>query len=493
MPSIRNVHSKFTALIDQQRKIINALKEEQTTLNTDIGEATLTISKAVTEAIGKNDAASLSKFAQKLDSALTEAKMTETASYAELVTDTIANNTKLDTQISDYIATNGSAKDLASARAEAKKKRDISKQLYEIHQETIKTLTRKAEDITTFNTQNPENAITPDTRSFYEEKSAWRYITDKTYRKGRAALLAYKGDYFDDKSNLDAISTQIEDSRAGYAQDQAEYFSAAKKKQDLDDLISGKVSLSEIAEKLSAKTQGALLISDQFAKALSNQIGPDFATTVYKELLRQKNLGKIRDNISEQISSAQKTLSQLEAPMTKLNKGKRHAPSKHISLDLDKITNGVNNGVVLSSYRLASAERARNAVNSYTPSAGSDIMSLQNLMLIWMISDMSVDPAYAHSTIGLDEDVVAGLSNLNINLDLDHLTPDIAGAIDGLDGVSLSDSFNDLDLTKLDINNINIGNFDIGNVDVSVPTIDVSVPTFDMGGGGGCGGGGGGD
>lgn len=490
MPSIREVHSKFNALIDQQRKIINALKEEQTTLNTDIGAATLNVSKAVTEAIGTHDAASLSKFAQKLDSALTEAKMTETSNYTEFVTKNISNNAELDTQITDYIATYGSAKDLARARAEAEKKRDISKQLYDIHQETIKTLTHKAEDITTFNSQNPENAITADTRRFYEEKSVWRYITDKTYRTGRAALLAYKGDYFDDKSNLDTISTQIEDSRAGFAHDQAEYFSAAKKKQDLDDLISAKIDLSTIAETLSTKAQSALLISDQFAKALSNQIGPEFATTVYKELLRQKNLGKIRDNISEQISSAQKTLSQLEAPMSKLDKGKRNAPSKHISLDLDKISNGVNNGVVLSSYRLASAERARNAVNSYTPSAGSDIMSLQNLMLIWMISDMSVDPAYAHSTIGLDADVVAGLSNVDINLDLDHLTPDIAGAINGLDGVSLSDSFNDLDLTKLDISNIDVGNVDVGNLDVSVPNIDVSVPTFDLGGSGGFGGGG---
>lgn len=104
--------------------------------------------------------------------------------------------------------------------------------------------------------------------------------------------------------------------------------------------------------------------------------------------MKAKNLGKIHYNLSNYRDNANKAYGQLDAPMSKLRKGKRKAPSKNVRIDIDNIEQGIETGIALNGYRIASSLRSREDLGRYNNSSEiHNVFNMQNMMVMWMITE----------------------------------------------------------------------------------------------------------
>lgn len=479
MPSIRQTYYKFEELISKQQNANKALHAELRILSNDIAEKEASLVNDVKKIITNIDEA--------LIATLDEAAETANAdrSFSRIIAGLKQEDDRLSDEIAGIITKYGDDETRASNAKAYQTDIDQKNREKEPLQAEQDTLTEKNKQIAAHNEEYPDHEITPQTFNDLQSRAVLKWLSGG-FRDARAAISAYEGDFIADRARSEELKEPLRKLKSEIRRlnnEKNEILRAGDKISERTAQIEGPAGLLSHVQTTFAEL---LKKNPDFAKALAGKINEETLKPALLSAEKLKQLEQVKDNLEAQKDNGENTLRQLENPMAKLRKGKRNRPSKSIRIDLDNIEKSVNSSVALSGYRVASAERTRQAINTYQHT-DSGLFNMHNLMLIWMISEMSVDPAYAHETVGLDTNIAE-----EAGLDLDNLTPDVSGALEGLENVdsTLAESFNNMG--DVDIGSLDIGTVDVSNIDVSVPTIDVptiDVSSFDtggMGGGMGC-------
>lgn len=484
MPSIRDVHDTFEKLIRNQKKIVSSLQSEREAVRQQKSGTARQLRADIAAAIPDLTAPRLVLLTRIARQSGTPYDFT--GAVAQMVeTDSLIQNTQREEErvwgtpqhLKNKIREEQTAQNAAD-REDAESRR------------IVQTLDARMRPITTLNRNNTPK-ISRENRAQFESLKLWSFVSDTAYRQGYLALRAYAKtghDYFADFDTHAEASVKNAD--------------AASRLQQHKSNLSDMENALNRAEKLQQTYKGPDAILQTVRDQVNRQLvdNPVFAANLARDLpenigrplvlgaLKIRNLDKIEENLDRGIKDVLATVRNLEAPMSKLSKGKRYKPSKSVNVDLAKIEKGVNAQIAYSGYRAVSASRAREAVQTYQPSNSNDFLSFQNMFLIYMIMDMHTDAAYVNQTFGLDKDAAQSM-----NLNLEDLKPDLAGTLgDGIGNLSdqfngLGDSIGQMDLGQIERDLANMGSIDVGSVDVG--HIDTGSHN-DFGGGGYDGGGG---
>lgn len=223
---------------------------------------------------------------------------------------------------------------------------------------------------------------------------------------------------------------------------------------------------------------------------------------------------RVRQGLDGQIKAIDKIISKLQAPMSKLEKGLRHAPSKSISVDEGRIAKQVRQALASMKPLDASAQAALDNLGRLRvePDSLSQSRFYQraqtvpatdnaaNWLLMWMLLEGQFNPAVA-MIAGVNPALALGLSAVLPSWDqkqwdsANTLTPNVpeVPALDGPAGASsvpdtaipdipsggldLPAGSLDMSLPNLDVPNVNL---DLPSMDLNMPTIDVSVPDINL-------------
>lgn len=497
MPSIRNTRDKFNELIKSLKDVqsglnaeINAANREAVKYKTELTEGiALALPALTTEFIERLDRASEKSLAGRNFTTLTLGLFQEDAA----TNDRIAALQEKWISPADKIATRDIRKDeLEKIISTHTMTEDYARRL---------RIARSGIDVHNI---NHDRQITPETIGEFMPLNRWKYMTDETYRSGYKALRDYVP------------------VNKGFAEDCVKLETATKMKGDLSeskkslqktitDLDAG-ISAMNVLEGDIRHEKGKIKGPDAILDTLRNTVfhlcleNPNFTATLATELGREEGNSiavpalKIRTlersvaGLKAHDKGVTQTLRKLEAPMSKLNKGVRHAPSKSIRIDLDGIEKAVKGQNVAARNISGNARTFRTSVDSYTPAYRDDssFYFLQNYMLMDILMHHH-DHGYCHNTIGIPvncadsfnqvtiPDVnVTPSSSVDFNTaaaNFDPITPDISVPNVSMPDVSVPNiSVPDIQVSVPDISVPNISVPDISIPNISVPDISISIP-----------------
>jgi len=501
MPTIREVRDTFSNLIDRQKAVIDSMNAQARAVGADMKKADKTLSAAIAALLPSMDyekLESLSAAAVKAGSDKDFARMARGFEEADL--ETKAHLKALDDQ---HGSKDTIAEQTRILERDERAKREEARGFLGKVTEHVANMS----GITRYNRTHDEG-ISDSTRAYFQTLDRWKYITDGSYRDGYRLLKSYRedhGDYFRDIHSLkkETLSQGV----------------AEKELTDLNKALSRKTAVlasytelgkaymgtDAILGTLRDTLQDEVLYNEAFLKAFPEQLESE-ATPVVTAVMKIKALNKLAEDMKAGAKQLGVTLQKLEEPMSKLNRGASRAGYKNVDVDLVKIEKSVDAQNAMARYRTVNAEKARQSISTFTPSStdysrhnydsGSD---MNTMLLWWLIMDSgsgpnvnAADPAYINSTIGVDDKAASEL-----NLDVEALKPDIAGALSEGGGVLETFNASAPDFSSIDRD---IGNFSVPEVTIDTGSIDTgssysydSSPSFDCGGGCDGGGGGGGD
>lgn len=462
MPTIREVHDAFQRMISEQKKVVKSLQgEREETRNLKRDAEThlggLFSAAPIVPDLSEQTLTMLNKAMSKIWAGV--------KNPVEQARESLQKDIQTQERLAQRLAEWGPVADLESQKRKvtedyAQAGKDLNQ-----HQTREEVLSRRLSSVNVFNGAGRALPLIRENAAHYGAFKFWPYLFNRDYRQGYSLLKKHNAsghNVFDDQGAHVEAERSIKITSEKKAELARGVTILAGRVDEVAGLNAAHKGPDAILQTLRSGVKTLLIENEHFANDLAPHLPPHYARPIMTTALKIRNYSKIEDNLDQTLKQVLSTIRTLEAPMSKLAKGKKYKPGKSVNIDLRKIEDSVKAQRAIGSYHCISASRARSAVHDYTPSrsdaANNDMMTMQNLLLLYIIMSSDTDPAYLNQTFGLNADVAQ-----SANIDLANLTPDIAGAI-GNDLNGISDSIGNIDLGN--ISNIDVGSIDIGTIDV---------------------------
>lgn len=481
MPNFREAYNSFSDFISRQNKIISSLRAEKSEtvslLRKEQKDLTLLIAKAFPSV--KGDAL------EQLTTAAEEAE--KPRNFNVMVDGLLSERKSLLGQIKELENSQGTIPQLEEQSAQAKASASITRENLADKQNDIADFEMELKRFHQFNSES-KLPLTPETLEYYSKITIARFFSPN-WHEARSILKSYsernKTDIFADDGQLDTFRQDailLKEQKTQYEEKQK---SADKTVLRLNGLKSDVKTDAHILEVVHAAIED-LIFDEKFSAAILLTLKPEQAKRIATHVLKIQNLDKINSNLEGMEKQAKATLSQLEAPHSKLRRGMQNVPYKTINIDLKKIDKSIQMQSVRMQYVTQNSSRSRDALSSYSYSGDDGWNFMQNYFLLYLLTDSGVDPAYMHQTFGIDDSVAS-----DMNIDLNTLQPDFNGIDLSPADMNLIDSFNrssgldvsvpsdnfSVDMPQMDMPSIDLPSFEVPSFDIpsfDIPSIDVS-------------------
>lgn len=487
MATYREAKTTFERIIKTQDTALQKINAERAEIETAYSELNIELTSQIGQIVGDLSPEMLETLDQisKASNVYTISEMMKT-----LEEENAAEQQKRDEYEAEHGSLDWFRASLASVTAEAD---NILARIENTDEESIHNdideLTSKTQPITNFNTRGRKIQITRENIEELADTPIPDLLKSLSIRRMRASWLAnaYEGDYGKDldiltiRENAIAAITEGRETASALQADAKTYAAHITELERLDSAISSPEDIRRMM--IDAIAEYALEMPE-YAEALSKTItDPELSTNFATTVTCMMALDQADDNLEDQASMLSSAKGKITPHMSKLRTAASRAGSRQAKFDPQDIEQKMMAPVIRSGYATTEAGRVRRGAQSFgREQASTDLFTTQNILLLYLLSDMSVDPAYAKDVLTLDAETASDLG-----LDFENITPDFAlesGAIAefaGLDieNLGLGASFDDA------VNKLGDLGIDMGSVSVDVPSIDVNIPdtTSSYGGG----------